>query len=81
MEFNKCPQCGSFFSNEGKTCPNCAQKDNTKIQKLENYLQNNFVPDTLEELSVNTGIPTKDLSRFINESKEFSNLNGIISHL
>lgn len=75
MEFNKCPQCGSFFSTMGKVCPNCATKDNSKIQKLENYLQNNLTPDSIEELSVNTGIPTKDLNRFINETKQFSNLN------
>lgn len=74
MEFNKCPQCGSFFANMGKICPNCATKDNTKIQKLENYLQNYSMPDTIEELSINTGISTKDLNRYINENKKFDSL-------
>lgn len=74
MEFNKCPQCGSFFAYSGKMCPNCASKDNTRIQKLENYLQNYSVPDTVEELSVNTGIPEKYLNRYINENKKFQNL-------
>ncbi|MBR1653334.1 MAG: hypothetical protein IJ690_00040 [Clostridia bacterium] len=74
MEFNKCPQCGSFFAYSGKMCPNCANKDNTRIQKLENYLLNYSVPDTVEELSANTGIPEKDLNRYINENKKFQNL-------
>ncbi len=74
MEFNKCPQCGSFFANSGKICPNCAEKDNIKIQKLENYIQNNIIPDTVDELSINTGIPTKDLTRYINQNREFSGL-------
>lgn len=77
MEFNKCPQCGSFFASIGKICPNCAEKDNTKIQKLENYLENFTVPDTIEELSVNTGIPTTDLTRFINQNKQFSNFKNL----
>ncbi|MBR2588469.1 MAG: hypothetical protein IKD77_04600 [Bacilli bacterium] len=81
MEFNKCPRCGSFFANAGKICPNCATKDSTKIEKLENYLQNNFVPDTIEELSVSTGISTKDLSRFINENTKFSNLTNMLNLL
>ena len=63
MEFNKCPQCGSFYAFSGKMCPNCATKDSQKIQKLENYLDNYLVPDTLQELSCSTGIPEKDLKR------------------
>ena len=79
MEFNKCPQCGSFFATQGKICPNCAEKDNSKIQKLENYLENFTIPDTIQELSYGTGIPEKDLTRFINQNNKFSNLNNIIN--
>lgn len=74
MEFNKCTQCGSFFASSGKICPNCIQKDNIKIQKLENYLENYSIPDTVHELAVNTGIPSKDLSRLINQNSQFSKL-------
>ena len=77
MEFNKCPQCGSFFAYSGKICPNCTAKDNTKMQKLEDYLQNYSVPDTISELSADTGIPARDLTRFINQNNKFSNLNNI----
>lgn len=75
MEFKKCSQCGSFYASVGKICPNCTEKDTAKIQKLENYIQNNIVPDTIDELSINTGIPTKDLTRFINQNREFSGLD------
>ena len=75
MEFNKCPQCGSFFASIGKVCPNCIEKDNIKIQKLENSIQINILPDTVDELSINTGIPTKDLTRFISQKREFSGLD------
>ncbi|MBR2241178.1 MAG: hypothetical protein IJ890_07365 [Clostridia bacterium] len=74
MEFNKCPQCGSFYASTGKMCPNCAEKDTIKIQKLENYIQNNVLPETVEELSINTGIPTNDLNRYINQNTKFSGL-------
>ena len=75
MEFNKCPQCGSFFAYSGKICPNCAAKDAQRIQKLENYLDNYIVPDTLKELSYSTGIPEKDLNRYLTEDNRFSKLN------
>lgn len=74
MEFNKCPQCGSFYAFSGKMCPNCATKDLQKIQKLENYLDNYLVPDTLQELSCSTGIPEKDLNRYISGNDKFSQL-------
>lgn len=74
MEFNKCPQCGSFFAYSGKICPNCTSKDNKQIKKLENYLQNYSIPDTVNELSGNTGILPKDLTRFINQDNKFANL-------
>ena len=79
MEFNNCSQCGTFYLSSGKLCPNCATKETIKIQKLENYLENNTTPDTLEELSYGTGISVKDLNKFINENNKFSNLNNIIN--
>jgi uncharacterized Zn finger protein (UPF0148 family) len=75
MEFNKCPQCGCFFAYSGKMCPNCAKKDTQKIQKLENYIENYNIPNTLQELSFSTGISEKDLNRYINKDARFSQLN------
>lgn len=79
MEFNKCPQCGSFFASVGNICPNCATKDNQRIQKLQNYIDNYVIPNTLKELSFSTGISEKDLNRYINENDKFSQLNKYFS--
>ena len=56
MEFNKCSRCGCFFSHAGNVCPNCVSKDSIEIQKLENYLEDYTAPNTIEQLSYNTGI-------------------------
>ena len=77
MEFKKCSRCGCFFSNSGDICPNCISKDTIEKQKLENYLNTYSVPETLKQLSYNTGITEENLNRFM-ECKEFSNLKDII---
>ena len=66
MEFNKCNQCGNFYLGLEKLCPNCIKKENAQIQQLENYLNNYSTPDSIEELSNNTGIPTKNISKYLN---------------
>lgn len=82
MEFNKCSQCGSFFASTGKLCPNCTTIDNNKIQKLANYLEDYSMPNSLNQLSYDTGISVKDLSRYIQENDKFAGLcsNGEVSH-
>ena len=77
MKFNKCSRCGCFFSNPGDICPNCISKDTIEKQKLENYLNNYYIPETLKQLSYNTGITEKNLNRFM-ECKEFSYLKNNI---
>lgn len=74
MEFNKCSRCGSFFINNGNICPNCTAKDTVDISKLENYIQDFNVPDTLEQLSYNTGISMNNLNRHINQNPKFSEI-------
>lgn len=68
MEFNKCSRCGSFFTHAGNVCPNCVSKDSTEKQKLSNYLEENSMPNTIEQLSYNTGILTNNLNRYLNEN-------------
>lgn len=76
MDFNKCNRCGSFFVHSGNVCPNCAAKDSADISKLENYMQDFNIPETLEQLSYNTGISIPNLNRHISENPKFS---GIIN--
>ena len=74
MEFNKCSRCGSFFVHSGNVCPNCTSKDTVDISKLENYIQDFSGPETLEQLSYNTGISMPNLNRHINENPKFSGI-------
>lgn len=74
MEFNKCSRCGCFFSHTGNICPNCISKDSVEIQKLENYLEDYTIPNTIEQLSYNTGISPKNLNRYINNNNKFSSI-------
>lgn len=74
MEFNKCSRCGCFFSHAGNVCPKCVSKDSIEIQKLENYLEDYTAPNTIEQLSYNTGISHKNLNRYINDNNKFSNI-------
>ena len=74
MEFNRCSRCGAFFVAENNICPNCEPKDACEKSNLKNYLENNQMPESLEILSNNTGISTKNLNRFL-ENIENNDLN------
>lgn len=66
MNFNKCSRCGGFFISEGNTCPNCIQKDQMEMYRLETFIQEN--PNTtlnLENIASTTGISDKNLNRFL----------------
>lgn len=71
MELSKCKRCGAFFVSNNYVCPNCEPKDNAEIFKLKNFLAENDCPNSIEALSCNTGISTKNLNRFL-EQKDFS---------
>ena len=65
MDFKKCLRCGCFFVSNDNVCCNCAPKDKFEISKLKNYFDANGNYNSIEELSVNTGITINNLSRFI----------------
>lgn len=71
MELNKCKRCGAFFVSNNNVCPNCEPKDNAELFKLKTFLKENECPTSIEALSCNTGISTKNLHRFL-EQKDFS---------
>ena len=81
MDFNKCSRCGCFFSHSGNLCPNCVSKDSAEIQKLENYLEDYSMPNSIEQLAYNTGILPQNLHRYINENDKFSKLCNINNSL
>lgn len=72
MNFNKCSRCGGFFIADGNTCPNCLQKDQMEMIRLENFIEEN--PNTtfsVSDIAINTGISDKNLNRFL-ENKQFN---------
>ncbi|MBE5806301.1 MAG: hypothetical protein E7313_06295 [Clostridiales bacterium] len=77
MNFNKCCRCGCFFSNKGNICPNCVSKETIETEKLENYLEEYSIPNSIQQISYDTGIPTKNIERLINTTNKFSNLTNL----
>ena len=80
MDFKKCNRCGCFFVSEGDVCPKCSPKDKCEMSTLKDYVTENGFSNSLETISGETGISTKNLNRFLgysefkNYKKEFKNL-------
>jgi hypothetical protein len=74
MEFKKCERCGCFFLSANNVCENCSPKDNFELSKLRNYLEGEFQADSINSLSVDTGISVKNLNRYLEED-EFSSIS------
>lgn len=68
MELNKCSRCGAFYMSDSNVCPKCMPKDNLEQLNLKNFLQENDAPISIEALSSDTGITTKNLNRFLSEN-------------
>lgn len=77
MEFKKCARCGCFFASNDNVCYNCLTKERFEINKFKNYIEeNNFSNiDSLNSLSVGTGISEKNLNRFLGY-EDFSKVAG-----
>ena len=73
MEFKKCPRCGSFFHSDMEVCQKCQNNENLDIEKLKNYFEENSGNEeyTLQEISIRTGISSRNLNRYM-ISDEFS---------
>ncbi len=74
MNFNKCSRCGGFFMSDGNTCPNCLQKDQMEMIRLENFIEEN--PNTtlnMNDIASNAGISDKNLNRFL-ANEQFSEI-------
>lgn len=67
MEFKKCPRCGNFFTSDIDVCQSCKTNENLDIQKLKNYFEENESAEgyTVQEISVQTGINSRNLNRFL----------------
>ena len=65
MEFNKCIRCGNFFISQEDVCPKCRAKDTLEFETFKNYVEENGITNNLDNLSTETGISAKNLSRFL----------------
>lgn len=79
MEFKRCSRCGSFFVSDGTTCSKCNIKDEKDFKKLKNYIEENEVNGSLEELSSQTGITVRNLQRYLN-NKDIKDMPFKIDH-
>ncbi len=78
MEFKKCSRCGNFFLSDNNVCENCIPKDRFEISKLHNYFENENYSNSINSISIDTGITVKNLNRYL-ENNEFSNINNNIN--
>lgn len=69
MNFNKCERCGSFFATNSDVCPRCAPKDQSDINKLKNFLENSDTNISINNMVSQTGITSKNLSRYFSTDK------------
>ena len=76
MEFKKCIRCGCFFASNNNICCNCESKDLHDIAKLNNILEENNNFNSVEELSLASGVNLNNLNRFIANDK-ISGINNI----
>ncbi len=70
MEFKKCVRCGCFFSTNNNVCCNCESKDKLDIYKL-NTLDDDININSIEDLSMSTGITINNLNRFIKDKENY----------
>lgn len=75
MEFKKCDRCGCFFLSDSNVCYNCTPKDSFEMSKLKNYLESENYSNSIDSISVDTGISVKNLNRYL-ENEDFYKLSS-----
>jgi len=68
MYLKKCIRCGSFFTSDDNTCCSCKTKDELDINKLKNYFEGYPNITSIQNISLDTGIPLNNLTRFLSDS-------------
>ena len=68
MEFKKCERCGAFFTSNDNVCCNCSTKEKADFLKFKNYIDeiNTDNINSLNDISIDTGISEKTINRFLN---------------
>lgn len=74
MEFKKCMRCGCFFMSDTDVCCNCQSKDRMDISKLNSILDESNSFNSIQDLSILSGVNINNLNRFISNN-QISNLD------
>ncbi len=74
MEFNRCSRCGSFYLSQDSVCPKCLAKDNLEFSTFKNYIEENGLNNSLNDISDQTGISPKNLNRFLSYENMENNI-------
>lgn len=69
MEFKKCMRCGCFFMSDNDVCCNCQSRDKMDIAKLNSILDENNTFNSVQDLSILSGVNVKNLNRFISNNQ------------
>ena len=75
MEFKRCERCGSFYLSESNICENCSPKDSFELSKLRNYFEGDIQANSIDSISIDTGISVKNLNRYLG-NEEFSEISN-----
>lgn len=76
MEFKKCMRCGCFFMSDNDVCCNCQSKDRMDISKLNSISEKNISYNSVQDLSIASGININNLNRFI-ANNQISGIDNI----
>ncbi len=77
MEFKKCMRCGCFFMSDNDVCYNCEPRDKMDIANLNSILEENNNFNSIQDLSIASGVNINNLNRFITKNK----ISGLDSKL
>lgn len=69
MNLNKCSRCGCFYATAQDVCPNCTVKDTYEITKLQEFIEENGIPSSLEGLCNSTNISKKNMNRYLGQEQ------------
>lgn len=80
MEFKKCERCGAFFASNDNVCYNCSTKEKADFSKFKTYIDEINIDNinSLNDLSIGTGISSKTINRFL-DNEDFLDIANQIN--
>ena len=80
MEFKRCERCGAFFASNDNVCYNCSTKEKADFSKFKTYINEINIDNinSLNDLSIRTGISGKTINRFL-DNEDFLDLANQIN--